>query len=139
MAAGEWEKLATEIIIPGLQQAAVELNGIRADQPDPGPPHCVQLRPPRGRCAREDVLRVDAEVGGALRRRPTSPFLWPEGWLTIDDDAARLRVEETASGARPVSSYLPSSDVSVSGIRARALAFAERLVSAAAGDDRTGG
>ena len=121
MAAGEWEKLATEIIIPGLQQAAVELNE-RTDI------EAEYSHDPSG----------DACLLWIARRRPTSPFLWPEGWLTIDDDAARVRVEETASGVRPVSSYLPSSDVSVSGIRARALAFAERLIPAGARDDRTG-
>jgi hypothetical protein len=122
VAAGKWEKLATEIIIPGLQQAAVELNG-RADI------EAEYSHDPSG----------DACLLWIARRKPTSPFLWPEGWLTIDDDAARVRVEETASGARPVSSYLPSSDVSVSGIKTRALAFAERLISAAAGEDRAGG
>jgi len=122
MAAGEWEKLATEIIIPGLQQAAVELNertDIEAEY--------------------SDDSAGDACLLWIARRQPTSPFLWPEGWLTIDDDAARLRVEETSLGASPVSSYLPSSDVSVSGIRTRALAFAERLISAAAGGDQAGG
>src|SRR3954447_2752965 len=115
MAAGEWEKLATEIIIPGLQQAAIELSE-RTDI------EAEYSHDPSG----------DACLLWIARRRPTSPFLWPEGWLTIDDDAA------SASGVRPVSSYLPSSDVSVSGIRARALAFAERLIPAGARDDRTG-
>jgi hypothetical protein len=122
VAAGEWEKLATEIIIPGLQQAAVELNGRTEIEAE-------YSHDPSG----------DACLLWIARRRPTSPFLWPEGWLTIDDDAARVRVEETASGARPVSSYLPSSDVSVSGIRARALAFAERLISAETRDQRSCG
>ena len=121
MAAGEWEKLATEIIIPGLQQAAVELNG-RADI------EAEYSHDPSG----------DACLLWIARRRPTSPFLWPEGWLTIDDDAARVRVEETSLGASPISSYLPSSDVSVRGIRARALAFAERLIPAAAPDKSDG-
>jgi hypothetical protein len=122
MAAGEWEKLATEIIIPGLQQAAIELNE-RTDI------EAEYSHDPSG----------DACLLWIARRRPASPFLWPEGWLTIDDDAARLRVKETSLGASPVSSYLPSSDVSVRGIRTRALAFAERLISAAAGDNRTSG
>src|ERR1051325_174297 len=84
MAAGEWEKLATEIIIPGLQQAAVELNE-RADI------EAEYSHDPSG----------DACLLWIARRRPASPFLWPEGWLTIDGDAARARVGGTSLGARP--------------------------------------
>src|SRR5438045_8796994 len=122
MAAGEWEKLATEIIIPGLQQAAVELNE-RTDI------EAEYSHDPSG----------DACLLWIARRRPTSPFLWAEGWLTIDDDAARVRGEETASGVRPDSRYLPSSDVSVSGLSAQATAFAERLLCAGARDAGPGG
>ena len=116
MAAGQWERFATEIVVPGLQSAAAELN------------------------QRDDIL---AECGehpfgdGCLlwiaRRRPASPFLWPVGSLTVQDqpELAQVLVEESESNAatgRPVSICLPLSGVSVSWIKARALAFAERVI-----------
>jgi hypothetical protein len=115
MAAGEWERFATEIVFPGLRSAAVELNrrdGVLAE--------CTEY--PLG----------DGCLLWIARRPPQSPFIWPAGSLTIQDqpELAQVRVEETVSNTptgKPVSTCLSLSEVSVSWVRARALAFAERI------------
>jgi hypothetical protein len=121
MAGGEWERLATEVIIPGLQEAAAELNqrdGIVAEYAE----HPF----------------ADACLLWIARRQPPLPFLWPQGSFAIHDEPAlpMVRVEEAdprVSGGRPiVNVYLRQSAVSAGSIKARALAFAERMISAEA-------
>ena len=121
MAGGEWERLATKIIIPGLQAAAAELNQ-------------------RDGIVAEYAEHPLAEACLLWIARPLSPlpFLCPKGSLAIHDEPTlpMVRVEEVdprVSGGRPiVSLYLRRSAISVGSIKARALAFAERLISAEA-------
>jgi hypothetical protein len=90
MAGGEWERLATGSIVPGLQQAAAELNrrdGIVAE-------------------VSQDPLG-DACLLWIASWHPPSPFLWHKGTLVLYDEPAlpRVRVEETdptVSRGRPV-------------------------------------
>ena len=117
MAAGQWERFATEIVIPALQSAAAELNEGDGDI--------------LAECA-EDPFE-DGCLLWIARRRPASLFLWSAGSLTIRDQPAlaQVQVEESESNAatgKPVSICLPLSELSVSWIKARALAFAERVL-----------
>jgi hypothetical protein len=118
MAGGRWERLATEIIIPELQEAAAELNcraGIAAEYSE----H------PFG----------DACLLWIARRLLPSPFLSSQGSLVIYDEPAlaMVRIEEAdprVSEGRPMTRvYLRRSAVSSASIKAEALAFAERLIS----------
>jgi len=119
MAGGEWERVATEVIIPGLQEAAAELNqrdGIVAQ-------YC-------------EHPFADACILWVARRMSPLPFLSPMGSFAIHDApaASALRIEQsepTISGGRPIAcGCLPGSAVSAGSVKARALAFAERVLAA---------
>ena|ERR1700686_810680 len=118
MAGGEWERLATEVIIPALREAAAELN----EEDDIVAEYS------------EDPFG-DACILWIARRLSPSPFLSPQGSLAIHDEPAvpKLRIEEAdpnVSGGRPVVTvYLRQSAVSARSIKARALTFAERVLS----------
>jgi len=119
MAGGKWEKLSTDAIVPGLQQAAAELN------------------------QRDEIVAEVSEYplgeGWLLwiaRRQPPLPFLWPQGALTIHDEPSlpMIRVEETdprvAGGNPVVRVYLTQSSLTACSIKRTALDFAERLICA---------
>jgi hypothetical protein len=117
MAGGEWERLATEVVIPGLREAAAELNrrdGLAAEW----------VEDPSG----------DACLLWIARRLEPLSFLSPQGSLAIVDEPGlpMVRVEETASmvsGGRPVVAvYLRQSGLSARSVSEMALAFAERLL-----------
>jgi len=120
MAEGEWERLATAIIIPALQHAAAELN-----ERDDIVAECC------------DYPFGDASVLWIARRMSPLPFLSPMGSFAIHDEPAgpaSCRIEKTdpaVSGGRPlVCEHLSQSAMSTGSIKTRALAFAERVLSA---------
>ena len=128
MSRGEWERVAGLVITPALEEAAAELNG------RPGLIAQVSEHPFEEAC----ILWIG-------RCDPASPFLSPHGSFAIHDEPvlSMLRIEEadpTISDGRPVVRvYLRRSEVSLSSIKAMALAFAARLpaVEHAAADGET--
>lgn len=116
MTRGEWESLAGLVITPALEEAAAELNG------RPGIVAEVSEHPMAEAC----LLWIG-------RREPSSPFLLPHGSFAIHDEPIlpMIRVEEAdsslAAGRPVVCLYLRRSEVTVSSIKAMALAFADRL------------
>ena len=121
MAGGEWERLASKVIIPALKEAAAELN------------------------ERDDIVAEytedpieDACILWIARRLSPSPFLTPQGSFVVHDEPAvpMIRVEEAAprvSGGKPIVTIrLRQTSLSARAIKTRALSFAERVLSTSA-------
>jgi hypothetical protein len=116
MTRGDWESLAGLVITPALEEAAAELNK------RPGIVAAVSEHPIYEAC----LLWI-------AHREPSSPFLLPHGSFALHDEPVlpMIRVEEadsSVSAGRPlVRLYLRRSEITVSSIKAMALAFADRL------------